>query len=351
MRKKRKKSITQQIQNHAKKKFLTPKKQEYDGDLTNVISTGSTLLDLAISGGRKKEGGIPGGIMVEIFGPSGSGKTVLLCELAGDIQRKGGEVQFRDPEARLNRQFAGVFGLDYDTMNHKKPNTVKEAFLPLYHWDLEDDLVINGYCMDSLAALSTSMEMDDDAGDKMGTRRAKEFSEQLRKCARVIAEKNILLLCTNQLRENIDAGMFGKKHISPGGKAIEYYSSLRLKFTNPKKIKVKQKIKGKEIERVIGVEVLVEVEKSSVWKPHRTSPLTIIFDYGIDDIRQNLQFIKQHSGAKTYALNEKNLGISMNRAIETIEQEGLEKELKEQVISLWGEIEAKFDSNRKKKKR
>lgn len=84
---------------------------EYDGSIGTVISTGSTLLDLAISGGRVRGGGIPGGIFVEAFGPPSSGKTVLLCEIAGAIQRQGGEVMFYDPEARLNKKFAEVFQL------------------------------------------------------------------------------------------------------------------------------------------------------------------------------------------------------------------------------------------------
>ena len=88
-------------------------KVKYDGDVTDTISTGSTLLDLAILGGRKRGGGIPGGIFVEIFGTSGSGKTVLLCEIAGGIDRAEGELTFHDPEARLNRQFATIwFGCD-----------------------------------------------------------------------------------------------------------------------------------------------------------------------------------------------------------------------------------------------
>src|ERR1700744_4620707 len=86
---------------------------EFDGS-ARVVSTGSTLLDLAISGGRFPEGGIPSGILVEISGPSGGGKTVLLCELAGTVQRGGGEVMFRDPEGRLNKQFGALFGFQVD---------------------------------------------------------------------------------------------------------------------------------------------------------------------------------------------------------------------------------------------
>jgi RecA/RadA recombinase len=103
-------------------------KPEYDGDFGTVISTGSTLLDLAISGGRIRGGGLPGGILVEVFGPSGSGKTVLLSEIAGAVQRQGGSIMFKDPEARLNPQFAKLFGLELKEGDYSNPDTVNEVF-------------------------------------------------------------------------------------------------------------------------------------------------------------------------------------------------------------------------------
>ena len=108
---------------------------------------------------------------------------------------------------------------------------------------------------------------------------------------------------------------------------------------------------GKEVTRVIGVNVLIEVFKSSVWKPHRTAPLTILFDYGIDDIRQNLQFIKDYTKNTTYSVGEKTLNIAIDKSIQIVERDGLEVELREQVIDLWEDIESKFDSVRKNKKR
>ena len=100
---------------------------EYDGG-DQVVSTGSTLLDLAISGGRFKEGGVPLGILVEIFGPSGTGKTVLLSQIAGNVQKMGGHIMFHDPEARLNKQFAQMFGLIPDEIEYTIPNTIPEVF-------------------------------------------------------------------------------------------------------------------------------------------------------------------------------------------------------------------------------
>jgi recombination protein RecA len=350
-RTKRSEPLSTQVLRHSS----TPaqKKNEYDGNTEVMISTGSTLLDLAISGGRLHGGGIPGGVLVEIFGPSGSGKTVLLCEIAGNIQRKKGEIMFHDPEARLNKQFAKQFDMEIKEENYHKPDTVTELFEAMRGWEPDNDAkgIIHGVFADSLAALSTDQEMEKDEGDKMGMRRAKEFSEQLRKTCRILAEKNYLMVCSNQIRENLDAGPYGQKYKSPGGEAIGFYSSIRLRTLKPEKIKDKVKVAGRDVTRVIGVRIEIEVFKNSVWKPFHTAPVTIIFDYGIDDIRENLQFLKENTGAKIYTLGDEKLAVSMEDAINIIEKNGMQTQLKNEVVALWEEIEHKFDSERKPKQR
>jgi len=234
----KKNTLSEQVKAYVNKH--PAKTSEYDGDDSLVISTGSTLLDLAISGGRVYGGGIPAGILVEIFGPAGCGKTVLLCEIAGAIQRAKGEVMFHDPEARLNKQFARMFGLDISSVIYSTPDTVTEVFKAIRSWEPPEGL--NGIFADSLAALSTNLEMGNEEGDKMGMRRAKEFSEELRKTCRVIANKKHLMVCSNQVRVNIDAGPWGQKYITPGGEAIGFYSSLRLRAQKPQKIKEVAKV-------------------------------------------------------------------------------------------------------------
>jgi RecA/RadA recombinase len=345
------------LANQVKNKIKTDKKEQVkeksvlDGNTEIMISTGSTLLDLAISGGRVRGGGIPGGILVEMFGPSGSGKTVLLSEIAGDVQRKKGEIMFHDPEARLDKQFASIFGLNTDKMNYTTPNTIPEVFSGIRNWEVKNPKIINGIFADSLAALSTNLEMENKDGDKMGMRRAKEFSEELRKTCRILMQKNLLLVCSNQIRQNMDAGPYGQKYISPGGQSIGFYSSLRLRTSNPTKLKIEKSIKGKAVKRIIGITINVEVFKSSVWKPYYTAPVTILFDYGIDDIRENLQYIKRYTGATMYMVNNISLDRSMDKSIQMVEEENLIKELKKQVINLWGDIESKFEQPRKLKER
>ena len=343
------KPLSQQVQD--KSKTPPARKKALEGNAETMISTGSTLLDLAISGGRVRGGGIPGGILVEVFGPSSAGKTVLLCEIAGAVQRRKGDIMFHDPEARMNKQFARMFDLNTDGMDYSTPDTIPELFGAVRSWNPKGKAPIHGIFADSLAALSTDMEMEKDEGDKMGTRRAKEFSEELRRTCRVLAQENYLMVCSNQIRQNIDAGTWGQKYSSPGGTAIGFYSSLRLRFGNPVKIKSKEKIHGKEVTRVTGVQSTVEVFKSSIWKPYRTAPLTIIFDYGVDDIRENLQFIKDFTKNTRYAAGGTYLAQSMEESIALVEEGGLVKELREEVIDLWMEIEEKFEVERKPKQR
>jgi protein RecA len=320
---------------------------QYDGT-SRVVSTGSTLLDLAISGGRFKEGGIPTGILVEVFGPSGAGKTVLLCQIAGNVQKLGGKIMFHDPEARLNKQFASMFGLDPEAIEYTIPNTVPEVFQSLRNWIPDDpDNQLYGVFADSLAALSTDMEMSKEEGDKMGMRRAKEFSEELRKTCRIITQKDVLVVCSNQIRQNLDAGPYGQKYKTPGGEAIGFYSSLRLRCKNAEKIKVKKKIKGKDHERIVGVKTEIEVFKSSVWKPFRSAEVYIIYDYGIDDIRANLRYLKEVTGSSVYHVGNMKLSNKLEDAIREIEDGGLEQKLKAEVIELWNEVEAKFEQPRK----
>jgi len=338
--------LSQQMRRHATKLRRTTGEDKYVGDDKIMISTGSTLLNLAIAGGRVHGGGLPGGILVEVFGPAGSGKTVLLCEIAGAVQRQGGDVMFGDPEARLNKQFAQQFDLNINKMQYSNPDTVPEIFKAVREWKPEGKN-INGIFADSLAALSTDLELDE--GDKMGMRRAKEFSEELRKTCRTLTRENYLMVCSNQVRQSME--QFGPRYRSPGGEAVGFYSSLRLRTSTPEKIKRKSEVSERSITRVIGVKIEVEIFKSTIWKPYHTAPLTILFDYGIDDIRENLQFIKDHTKNTIYMIGDTKLDKSLEKSIHIVEQQKLEQELQDKVIDLWEDIERRFKSDRKLKQR
>jgi len=338
--------ITTKVEESSKLKRI----QKYKGNDEFMLSTGSTLLDLAISGGRVRGGGIPGGILVEVFGPSGSGKTVLLCEIAGALQRHGGEVMFKDPEARLNKQFAKIFDFDVSHIDVANPDTIPEVFKPVREWKPKDMKKVNGVFVDSLAALSTNLELGE-KGDKIGMRRAKEFSEELRKTCRIITKNNLLVVMSNQVRDKIGAGEYEVKVTSPGGQGIGFYSSLRLRMVGAQKIVKKITVNKKEVKRVIGITTYIEVFKSSIWEPFRQAPVTILFNYGIDDIRQNLQFVKDYTKETIYSVRESLLDKSMDKSIVMIEEANMEKKLRRQVIEIWEDIETKFTVERKSKRR
>jgi recombination protein RecA len=327
-------------------------KKELEGNPEMMISTGSTLLDLALSGGRVRGGGILAGTVVEIFGPESIGKSVMLSEIAGAIQRQEGEVLFNDTESRFDEHFARIFGYYLDREYYFNPNTVTEVFSAIKNWKPKNDKVVNGIITDSLAALSTNLEMDSEQGDKMGMRRGKEFSEGLRKNARLVKKMNYLMVSSNQIRDT--GASFGAKTDSPGGWAIRFYSSVRMKLSKPAqnhKLMRTKTIHGKEVSKVEGINIVVDVVKNSTWKPFRSAPVTIIYDYGIDDIRQNLQYVKDYTDNTVYTVQGKKLGKTMEDAILKVEDLGLEEELREEVIDLWESIEEKFIIDRKPKKR
>ena len=318
---------------------------ENKGNFDIVISTGSTLLDLAISGKRIRGGGLPGGVFVEVSGPSQSGKTALLCEIAGAVNRKGGEFQFYDPEARLDYEFASIFGMSIEPEKYFMPDTVTEVFKNVRAWEPKSKQKVNGVFADSLTALSTDLEMENEDGDKMGGRRAKEFSEQLRKTCRIIKRDNLLMVCTNQLRQTMST--YGAKWTQSCGEAIKFYSSIRLEVSKKADISKEVSFRGTKITQVIGIESEIYVSKT-VGVPYTRAPLIIIYGYGIDDVRANLQYVKKYTGNTVFAINGKQLSNILDTATRIVEQNGLESELKEEVINLWEEIDTKFDINRKK---
>jgi RecA/RadA recombinase len=186
-----------------------------------IVSTGSTLLNLAIFGGRLRGGGIPGGIIVEVFGEAQLGKTAVLAEICGCAQSAGGQVKFADPEARLDREYAEIYGVNLPEDNYWRPDLVSEVFDDIKEWDPPNKNVVSVYGCDSLAALSSKLEME--KGDKMGMKIAKDMSAGLRKTGRIIAQDGYkCIVCTNQLRHG-DSGSY-----TPGGKGVPFWATVRI---------------------------------------------------------------------------------------------------------------------------
>ena len=318
------------------------------GNFEHCVSTGSTLLDLIISGGRHKGGGIPGGIILEIFGPTSLGKTAILSEIVASAQSRGDNTRFLDPEARLDHEYSRIYGVDLDKADYHRPDTVKQVFDIIYGWNPEPAPIgaCNVIATDGLAALSSELEMSE-KGDKMAGRRiAKDFNEGLRKTCRIIRNNDWLIANTNQVRTS-DYG-----ETTPGGKGIPFFSSLRIKVAKARENLITKKVKfyGKDQEQTIGIRTVCEVVKSSVDVPYRKCDIYILFNYGIDDIRGNLQYVKTVTGASTYDGITKQYQ-AIRQAIRHIEKEGLQKELKEKTIKLWEELDEKFKEQRQPKQR
>lgn len=331
---------------HVEQEFCT--KPPPINETTKLISTGSTLLDLAILGTRRRGGGVPGGIIMEIFGPHSAGKTALLMEMAASVQARGGDVRFDDPEARLDREYSEIYGVQLKAKNYYRPDTVKEMFKGLWGWEPQPKRK-GAICMsgeDSLAALSTEMEMESE--DKMGMKRAKDFSEGLRKTCRKIAGNNWLIACTNQERDSTDG-----RATTPGGKGIPYYASLRIRIVQDfarGKIKREKTIRGVKHENIIGIRSVCEVKKSSLDIPYRKAPVYIVFGVGIDDVRANLEWWKQVNGlSKFEAVDREFQGIE--DAIHHVELHNHENQLKEMVIEAWIELQEQLRIERKRKVR
>lgn len=363
------------IRDNAMKEVEPPKK--YDGDFSIVISTGSTLLDLEISGKVIRGGGLPGGILVEIYGPNSGGKTVAMSEIAGGIQRQKGKVKFYDAEARLSKSFASIFDFEVDDCEFGVPKQVADVFKPLMTWEPDglkcigeynrrkkkcrecgdseaceefdlDNRPVHGVFIDSFAQLCGELEKGDEDIDKRGSARAKEFSQWMRKLAPKITENNWLIIGSNQVRDNQKAKTdFDPKYVTPGGNAVPHAASLRLEISPGKRLRDEKKINGKSVFNEYGHCSRVKIVKNTVSGQKGSAEIQIVIDYGIDDITANLQYLKKFSGNTKYWTGDN----SIDDAIDTIEEDDLELELKEAVIDMWEDIQSKFKRERKKKKR
>lgn len=330
-----------------------------EGNFEYVISSGSTLLDLAISGLRIYGGGIPAGIILEAFGPPSVGKTALLAEIIGSCQATGGTSDILDPEARMDKAYMQTFGVKMPTANDKKslgsysrPRTVPEIFDVIKAAGHSTGNAINCVATDSLAALSTDLELD--KGDKMGMRRGKEFAEGLRTTAIDIREKNLIIACSNQLKQG------PKGSYTPGGTGIPFHASLRISMYQKelieRKMSITEKTKNRgellgDFKKDTGVLTECTIIKSSLDEPYRKAPIYIMFNYGIDDIRGNAQFNKDVTKDTMYDCGDGKCYVSMNDVIKYVEANDLEEVLKERTRSLWYQIQDKLKVVRKPKVR
>jgi len=262
-------------------------------DLTEWISTGSSILDLAIS--NRPNGGLPVGRITEITGMEASGKSLLAAHLLANTQKKGGLAVYIDTENAMNEEFLRAIGIDISKLLYIQLETVEDIFevienIILKIKESDKDRLVS-IAVDSVAAATTKVEQAQDY-DKEGwaTSKAIVLSKGMRKITQLIGRERVALFFTNQLRQKLGV-MFGDPWTTSGGKAIQFHASCRLRLKAAGQIKAK--IAGKE--QTIGIKTKCVVVKNRMGPPLRTAEFNIYFESGIDDTGSWLQVMKDYN--------------------------------------------------------
>ena len=269
---------------------------EYKTMNVEAIPTGALSLDVALG-----IGGIPKGRIIEVFGPESSGKTTLALHMIAEAQKLGGEAAFIDAEHALDPVYAKHLGVNIDDLIVSQPDTGEQAL------EICEALVrseaINIVVIDSVAALVPQAEIEGEMGDSHVGLQARLMSQALRKLSGTINKTNTIAIFINQLREKVGV-MFGNPETTPGGRALKFYSTIRMDVRRSEQIK--------QGDSVIGNKTTVKIVKNKVAPPFKTAVVEIMYGEGVSRVSEIIDLgveagIIDKSGA-WYSYNGEKLG-------------------------------------------
>lgn len=286
----------------------------------DAVPTGSMTLDLALG-----IGGVPRGRIVEIFGPESSGKTTVALQIVAEAQKMGGEVAFVDVEHALDPIYARALGVDIDNMLVSQPDSGEQAL------EIAEALVRSGaldvIVLDSVAAMVTKAEIDGVMGDAHVGQLARLMSQAMRKLTSVISRSNCVAIFINQIREKIGIA-YGNPETTPGGRALKFYSSVRIDVRKGEAIK-----NGSEI---IGSRTKCKVVKNKVSPPFKEAEFDLLFGKGISrtgevvDIAVDLDII--HKSGAWFSYNGSKIAQGRDNTKEWLQNNpDAMKEIEEQI--------------------